>query len=44
VDAINPHKTPVVDSRTREDLLDLVEATGRDIAEALAVLRKGNES
>lgn len=37
--AVNPHKKPVVDTRTPEELLDLIEAKGREVAEALAVLR-----
>ncbi len=39
--AVNPNKKPVVDTRTPEELLDLIEAKGREIAEALAVLRTG---
>jgi type I restriction enzyme M protein len=39
--AVNPHKKSVVDTRTPEELLDLIEAKGREIAEALAVLRGG---
>ncbi len=37
--AVNPNKKPVVDTRTPEELLDLIEAKGREIAEALAVLK-----
>lgn len=37
--AVNPHKKPVVDTRTPEELMDIIEAKGREIAEALAVLR-----
>ncbi|MCC6697173.1 MAG: N-6 DNA methylase [Candidatus Hydrogenedentes bacterium] len=37
--AVNPHKRPVVDTRTPEQLMDLIEAKGREISEALAVLR-----
>ncbi|MBN1675250.1 MAG: N-6 DNA methylase [Kiritimatiellae bacterium] len=37
--AVNPNKKPVVDTRTPEELLDLIEAKGREIAEALAALR-----
>jgi hypothetical protein len=37
--AVNPNKKPVVDTRTPEELLDIIEAKGRDIAEALALLR-----
>ncbi len=41
--AVNPHKKPIVDTRTPEELLDIIEAKGREIAEALAVLReRGN--
>ncbi len=38
--AVNPNKKPVVDTRTPEELLDLIEAKGREIAEALATLRQ----
>ncbi len=37
--AVNPHKKPVVDTRTPEELMDIIEAKGREIAEALATLR-----
>ena len=37
--AVNPHKTPDTDRRTPAELLDLIAAKGREIAEALAVLR-----
>lgn len=37
--AVNPNKKPVVDTRTPEELLALIEAKGREIAEALAGLR-----
>ena len=37
--AVNPHKTLETDARTPAELLDLIEAKGREIAEALAVLR-----
>ena len=39
--AVNPHKKPVVDTRTPEELIDIIEAKGREVAEALAVLRNG---
>ena len=39
--AVNPHKRPAVDTRTPEELLDLIEAKGREVAEALAALRSG---
>ena len=38
--AVNPNKKPDIDTRTPEDLLDIIEAKGREIAEAVAVLRK----
>ena len=37
--AVNPHRKPVLDTRTPEELLDLIEAKGREIAEAIAQLR-----
>ena len=37
--AVNPNKKPKVDMRTPEELLDIIEAKGKEIAEALAVLR-----
>ncbi len=37
--AVNPHRKSVVDERTPEDLMDIIEAKGREIAEALATLR-----
>ena len=37
--AVNPHAKPVEDTRTPEELLDLIEAKGRDVVEALRVLR-----
>jgi len=37
--AVNPHRKPDVDTRTPEQLLDIIEAKGREIAEALSVLR-----
>jgi len=38
--AVNPHRKPEVDERTPEELLDIIEAKGREVAEALAALRK----
>ena len=38
--AVNPHRKPVLDTRTPEELLDLIEAKGREIAAALAQLRR----
>jgi type I restriction enzyme M protein len=37
--AVNPHAKNNEDTRTPEELLDLIEAKGREVAEALAVLR-----
>jgi type I restriction enzyme M protein len=38
--AVNPHRKPVLDTRTPEELLDLIEAKGREIAAAVALLRR----
>ena len=38
--AVNPHAKSTEDTRTPKELLDLIEAKGREVAEALAVLRK----
>jgi type I restriction enzyme M protein len=37
--AVNPNKKPIVDTRTPEELLDIIEQKGKEIAEALAILR-----
>ena len=37
--AVNPNKKPVIDTRTPEELLGIIEAKGREVADALAVLR-----
>ncbi len=37
--AVNPHRKPMVDCRTPTQLLDLIEAKGVEIAEALKKLR-----
>ena len=41
--AVNPNKKADIDDRTPEDLLDIIETKGLEIAEALAVLRIGRE-
>jgi len=41
--AVNPNKKAETDDRTPEDLLDIIETKGREIAEALAILRIGRE-
>ena len=38
--AVNPNNKPKVDTRTPDELLNIIEAKGKEIAEALAVLRK----
>jgi len=38
--AVNPHAKNEEDTRTPEQLLDLIEAKGREVAEALAILRR----
>ncbi len=38
--AVNPNKKPEVDDRTPADLIALIEAKGREIADALASLRQ----
>lgn len=37
--AVNPNKKPVIDTRTPDELLSIIEAKGREVADALAVLR-----
>ena len=37
--AVNPNRKPDVDERTPEQLMEIIEAKGREIAEALAALR-----
>jgi type I restriction enzyme M protein len=39
--AVNPHARREDDTRTPEELLDLIEAKGREVLEALAALRRG---
>ena len=38
--AVNPHAKNEEDTRTPEELIALIEAKGRDVAEALAMLKK----
>ncbi len=42
--AVNPNAKSNEDKRTPEELLDLIEAKGREVAEALAALRAGPAS
>lgn len=37
--AVNPNRKPDVDERTPEELMQVIETRGREIAEALAALR-----
>jgi type I restriction enzyme M protein len=39
--AVNPNKKVVVDTRTPEELMNIIEAKGREIADALSALRVG---
>ena len=41
--AVNPHKKPDVDTRTPEELMNIIEAKGKEVADALAALR-GNRT
>jgi len=38
--AVNPHRKPKVDTRLPEELIAFIGAKGREIAEALSLLRK----
>jgi type I restriction enzyme M protein len=40
--AVNPNRKANADTRTPEQLLDLIEAKGREITAALAAMRRGN--
>ena len=37
---MNPHDRREDDTRSPEEMLDLIEAKGREVAEALAILRR----
>ena len=41
--AVNPNKKPNVDTRTPEELMNIIEAKGKEVAAALATLR-GNKN
>jgi len=41
--AVNPNKKPNVDTRTPEELMDIIEAKGKEVTDALATLR-GNKN
>ena len=38
--AVNPHRKAEADERTPEQILEAIEANGREVAEALAALRQ----
>ena len=42
--AVNPNKKPVIDTRTPEELLDIIETKGREIQQSLEILKKLNKS
>ncbi|MBU1183780.1 MAG: virulence RhuM family protein [Proteobacteria bacterium] len=42
--AVNPNKKPNVDTRTPEELMDIIEAKGKEVAAALATLRVNKNS
>ena len=42
--AVNPNAKSNEDTRTPEELLDLIEAKGHEVAEALAALRNGSSA
>jgi type I restriction enzyme M protein len=42
--AVNPNAKSKEDTRTPEELLDLIEAKGHEVAEALATLRSGSKA
>ncbi len=42
--AVNPNARNNEDTRTPEELLDLIEVKGREVAEALAALRRSTHS
>ena len=37
--AVNPNKKPIVDTRTPEELMEIIAAKGKEIADVPAVLR-----
>ena len=40
IKAVNPNRKDTTDTRTPEELLDIIEAKGKEVAEAVALLRK----
>ena len=43
IKAVNPHRKTVVDERTPGELLAIIEAKGKEVTEALSVLKKGKK-
>jgi len=39
--AVNPNKKPVIDTRTPKELMEIIAANGREVMEALTLLRGG---
>ena len=37
--AVNPNKKPIVDTRTPEELMEIIAAKGKEVVDALASLR-----
>ncbi len=37
--AVDPNKKPVIDTRAPEELMSIIEAKGKEVADALAALR-----
>jgi type I restriction enzyme M protein len=42
--AVNPNRKPTEDTRTPEELLNFIEAKGREVSEALAALKEANQN
>jgi type I restriction enzyme M protein len=40
IKAVNPNRKDTTDTRTPEELLDIIEAKGKEVAEAIALLRR----
>jgi type I restriction enzyme M protein len=43
IKAVNPNRKDTTDTRTPEELLDVIEIKGKEVAEAVALLRKPNK-
>ena len=40
IKAVNPNRKDTTDTRTPEELLDIIEAKGKEVTSAIAILRK----